>query len=105
MSEQGNPAEGRGESQNLGTDEGLQGTVKLLIGRILSVLGILNGEGGTVAALAIHSEDITFATLAILLGVVGYFLGARRLGAASVVVGVVLLLVMGGASSGLSDGR
>jgi hypothetical protein len=58
-----------------------------------------------VAALAIHSEDVTFATLAILLGVVGYFLGARRLGAASVVVGVVLLLVMGGASSGLSDGR
>ena len=105
MSEQVSPAEKRGESQNPETDEGLQGTVKLLIGRILSVLGILNGVGGTVAALAIHSEDVTFATLAILLGVVGYFLGARRFGAASVVVGVVLLLVMGGASSGLSAGR
>ncbi len=101
MSEQ----ESTAEAQSHGTDEGLQDTVKLLIGRILSVLGILNGVGGTVAALAIHSEDVTFATLAILLGVVGYFLGARRLGAASVVVGVVLLLVMGGASSGLSDGR
>ncbi len=105
MSEQVSPAEKRGESQNPETDEGLQDTVKLLIGRILSVLGILNGVGGTVAALAIQSPDITFAAVAILLGVVGYFLGARRLGAASVVVGVVLLLVMGGASSGLSDGR
>jgi hypothetical protein len=105
VSEQESTAEGRDESQIHGTDEGLQGAVKLLIGRILSVLGILNGVGGTVAALAIHSEDVTFATLAILLGVVGYFLGSRRLGAASVIVGVVLLLVLGGASSGLSEGR
>ena len=105
MSEQESTAAGRDESQIHGTDEGLQGTVKLLIGRILSVLGILNGVGGTVAALAIHSEDVTFATLAILLGVVGYFLGARRLGAASVVVGVVLLLLLGGASSGFTEGR
>ena len=95
----------RDHDQNSVPGEELGGTVKLLIGRVLSVLGILNGIGGTVAALAISSEDVTFATLAILLGVVGYFLGARRLGAASVVVGVVLLLVMGGASSGLSDGR
>ena len=105
MSERESPAEGRDDVQNTVPGEELGGTVKLLIGRILSVLGILNGVGGTVAALAISSEDVTFASLAILLGVVGYFLGARRLGAASVVVGVVLLLVMGGASSGLSDGR
>ncbi len=105
MSEQESPAEGRDESQNPGTDEGLQGTVKLLIGRSLSVLGILNGVGGTGATLAIQSTDITFATLAILLGVVGYFLGARRLGAASVIVGVVLLLLLGGASSGFTEGR
>ena len=105
MSERESPAEARDDGQNSVPGEELQGTVKLLIGRILSVLGILNGVGGTAAALAIHSEDVTFASLAILLGVVGYFLGARRLGAASVVVGVVLLLVMGGASSGLSDGR
>ena len=105
MSEQENPADGRGESQNAGTDEGLQDTVKLLIGRILSVLGILNGVGGTVASLAIQSPDITFAAVAILLGVVGYFLGARRLGAASVVVGVVLLMLLGGVSSGFSQGR
>ncbi len=105
MSERESPAVERDDSQNPGTDEGLQGTVKLLIGRILSVLGILNGVGGSGASLAIQSPDITFAALGILLGVVGYMLGARRLGAASVVVGVVLLLVLGGASSGLSEGR
>ena len=105
MSERESPARERDDGQHTVPGEELGGTVKLLIGRILSVLGIVNGVGGTVAALAIHSEDITFASLAILLGVVGYFLGARWLGAASVVVGVVLLLVMGGASSGLSDGR
>ncbi len=105
MSEREIPAGERDDGQNSVPGEELQGTVKLLIGRILSVLGILNGVGGTVAALAIHSEDVTFASLAILLGVVGYFLGARRLGAASVVVGVLLLMVIGGASSGFSEGR
>jgi len=105
VSERESPAIERDDDQYSVPGEELQGTVKRLIGRILSVLGILNGVGGTVAALAISSEDVTFASLAILLGVVGYFLGARRLGAASVVVGAVLLLVMGGASSGLSDGR
>ena len=79
MSEQESPAEERDGSQNPGTDEGLQGTVKLLIGRIASVLGILAGVGGVVAALAFDSTDITPAAAAILLGVVGYFLGARRL--------------------------
>ncbi len=105
MSEQESPAEERDESQNPGTGEGLQGTVKLLIGRIASVLGILAGVGGAVAALAFDSTDITPAAAAILLGVVGYFLGARRLGAVCVVVGVVVLLVLAGASSGLSEGR
>ena len=105
MSERESPAVERDDSQNPGADEGLQGTVKLLIGRILSVLGILNAVGGSAASLAIQSSDITFAALGILLGVVGYMLGARRLGAVSVVVGVVLLLVLGGASSGFSEGR
>ena len=105
MSEQESPAEERDEGQNSGTDERLQGMVKLLIGRITSVLGILAGVGGAVAALAFDSTDITPAAAAILLGVVGYFLGARRLGAVSVIVGVVVLLVLAGFSSGLSQGR
>jgi hypothetical protein len=105
MSERERPAEERDDSQNPGLDQETAGTLKLLVGRIASVLGILAGVGGTVAALAVDSTDITAAAAAILLGVLGYFLGARRLGAISVVVGVVLLLVLAGASSGLSEGR
>ena len=93
------------EGQGPELDQQTAGTLKLLVGRIASVLGILAGVGGTIAALAVDSTDITAAAAAILLGVLGYFLGARRLGAVSVVVGVVLLLVLAGASSGFSQGR
>jgi hypothetical protein len=93
------------EGQGPELDQQKAGTLKLLVGRIASVLGILAGVGGTIAALAVDSTDITAAAAAILLGVLGYFLGARRLGAVSVVVGVVLLLVLAGASSGFSQGR
>ncbi|MDQ4128462.1 MAG: hypothetical protein M3151_11025 [Actinomycetota bacterium] len=105
MSEQGGPTEERGDNQEPELDERAAGSLKLLIGRIVSVLGILVGVGGTMAALVVQSTDITAAAAAILLGVVGYFLGARRLGAISVVLGVVLLLVLAGASSGFSEGR
>ena len=97
--------DGQDNGQNSQLDQKTAGAVKLLVGRIASVLGILAGVGGTVAALAVQSTDITAGTAAILLGVVGYFLSARSLGAVSVVVGVVLLLVLAGASSGFSQGR
>ena len=105
MSERESPARERDDGQHTVPGEELGGTVKLLIGRLVSVLGILTGVGGTVATLAFQSTDITPAAAAILLGVVGYFLGARRLGAACVILGVVVLLVLAGASSGLSEGR
>jgi hypothetical protein len=100
MSERANTTEdGQDNGQNSELDRKTAGAVKLLIGRIASILGILAGVGGAVAALAVQSTDITPGAAAILLGVVGYFLGARRLGAASVVVGVVLLMVLAGASA------
>ena len=95
----------RDDRHNPEADRETVGTMKLLMGRISAVLGILAGVGGTVAALAFDSTDITPAAAAILLGVVGYFLGARRLGAVSVVLGVVVLLVLAAASAGLSQGR
>ena len=95
----------RDDRHNPEADRETVGTLKLLAGRISAILGILAGVGGTIAALAFDSTDITPAAAAILLGVVGYFLGARRLGAASVVLGVVVLLVLAAASAGLSQGR
>jgi hypothetical protein len=52
-----------------------------------------------VAALAVQSTYITAGAATILLGVVGYFLGARRFGAVSIVMGVVLLMMLAGASA------
>jgi hypothetical protein len=95
--------DGQDNGQNSELDQKTAGAVKLLVGRIASVLGILAGVGGTVAALAVQSTDITAGTAAILLGVVGYFLGARSLGAVSVVVGVGLLVMLVGASTGLTN--
>jgi hypothetical protein len=40
----------------------------------------------------------------IVLGLVGYFLGVRRLGAAAIAVGVVALFFMAAASTGLIPG-
>ena len=105
MIEPGNPPEQPDTSQSPELGQRTAGTLKVLIGRVVSILGILTGVGGTIAALAVQSTDITAAAAAILLGVVGYFLGARRLGAVSVVLGVVLLLVLAGTSSGFSEGR
>jgi hypothetical protein len=38
------------------------------------------------------------------LGILGYFLGARRLGAATIVLGVVAVFFMAAASTGLIPG-
>jgi hypothetical protein len=102
VSEQRNQTE---EQANAGREERAKGAVTLLIGRILCILGILTAVGGTIVAFAVDSTDITAGAAAIFLGVVGYILGERRLGALTVVLGVVALLVLLGAASGLSEGR
>jgi hypothetical protein len=105
VSEPGSPPEQPDTSQSPELDERTAGTLALLIGRIASILGILTAVGGTIVTLVAQSTDITPSAAAILLGVVGYFLGARRLGAVSVVLGVVSLLVLAGFGAGLSFGR
>ena len=77
---------------------------KRLGGRIACVLGILLGLGGIVGALLGATEDISAGVLAIVVGVLGYSLGARRLGAATVVLGTVALFVVAAASTGLLPG-
>ncbi len=105
MSEPGSPPEQPDTSQSPELDERTAGSIKVLIGRIVSILGILTAVGGTIVTLAVQSTDLTPSAAAIVLGVVGYFLDARRLGAVSVVLGVVSLLVLAGFGAGLSFGR
>jgi hypothetical protein len=86
-----------------GIDKG-QGVAKLLGGRISCVVGILFGAGGILFALLGASANVSAGAVGAALGIVGFFLGARRLGAATIVLGVIAVFVMAAASTGLIPG-
>jgi site-specific recombinase len=94
---------GRDGQENPGEDKGKY-QAKRLGGLISSVLGILLGLGGIVGALLALTQDVSSGVLAIVLGVLGYSLGARRLGVATVVLGTVALFFVVAASTGLIPG-
>ena len=77
---------------------------KRLGGLISCVLGLLLALGGIVGPFLALTEDVSPGVLAMVLGVLGYSLGARRLGAVTVVVGTVALFFVVAASTGLIPG-
>jgi hypothetical protein len=88
--------------------------LKLLLGRISCVVGLLLSVGGFVVALLGASVNQSagavgialgiLGSVGIALGILGYFLGARRLGAARVVLGTAAIFFMAAASTGLIPG-
>ncbi|HEX2182254.1 MAG TPA: hypothetical protein VHH10_08200 [Rubrobacteraceae bacterium] len=89
-----NPGEAKGKDQ-----------AKRIGGLISCVLGLLLGLGGIVGALLGGvTEDVSTGALAIVLGVLGYSLGTRRLGATTVVLGTLVLFFVVAASTGLVPG-
>jgi site-specific recombinase len=94
---------GRDEQENPGEDKGKY-QAKRLAGLISCVLGLLLGLGGIVGALLALTQDVSSGVVAIVLGVLGYSLGARRLGVATVVLGTVALFFVVAASTGLIPG-
>ena len=93
LDEQETSGEGKGKYQ-----------AKRLGGLISCVVGLLLGLGGIVGALLGASDYVSSGVLAMVLGVLGYSLGARRLGAATVVLGTVALFFVVAASTGLIPG-
>jgi hypothetical protein len=81
-----------------------EGVLKLLLGRICCVVGLLFGAGGIVFSILSASVNLSAGAVGIVLGLVGYFLGVRRLGAATIAVGVIALFFMAAASTGLIPG-
>src|SRR5919107_2548523 len=81
-----------------------EGALKLFFGRICCIVGLLLGAGGFVVATLGASVNLSAGAVGIGLGVLGYFLGARRLGAASVVLGTAAVFFMAAASTGLIPG-
>ena len=84
--------------------DGREGALKLLLARICCLVGLLLSTGGFVGAILGASVNLSAGAVGIALGVLGYFLGARRLGAASVVLGTAAVFFMAAASTGLIPG-
>ena len=92
------------QQEGTGRVDGREGLLKLLLGRMCCVTGLLLSTGGFVVAILSASVNLSAGAVGIALGVLGYFLGARRLGAASVVLGIAAVFFMAAASTGLIPG-
>jgi hypothetical protein len=78
--------------------------VKLLAGRLCCLLGLLLGIGGIVGAFFGAGASVTPGAVGAMLGVLGYFLGSRRLGTVTVLLCVAALFFGLAASQGLIPG-
>jgi hypothetical protein len=91
-------------SEDVSKSEERANVAKLLGGRICCLVGLLLGAGGILFALLGASANVSAGAVGLALGVLGYFLGARRLGAATVGLGIVAVFFMAAASTGLIPG-
>jgi len=76
----------------------------LLAGWIACILGLLCGAFGIVAALFGGGASISPGAVGAALGILGYFLGSRRLGTVTVLLCVAALFFGLSASQGLIPG-
>ncbi len=76
----------------------------LLAGRASCILGLLLGAGGIVAALFGGTTNVSVGAVGAALGILGYFLGSRRLGTVTVLLCVAALFFGLAASQGLIPG-
>jgi len=67
-------------------------------------MGLLLGAGGIVFSILSASVNLSAGAVGIVLLLVGYVLGVRRLGATASAVGVIALFFMAAASTGLIPG-
>jgi hypothetical protein len=85
--------EGDMQDRTMQREDGREDALKLFFGRICCVVATLGA-----------SVNLSAGAVGIGLGVLGYFLGARRLGAASVILGTAAVFFMAAASTGLIPG-
>jgi hypothetical protein len=94
------------DSRRPGGERGAGGEqqVMLMGGRIAGILGLLLGIGGIVAALLGGGVSISPGAVGAALGILGYFLGSRRLGTVTVLLCVAALFFGLAASQSLIPG-
>jgi len=83
---------------------GREGQAKLLGARVACVIGLLLGAGSVLAALVGGTPNVSGGALGAALGILGYFLGSRRLATATVVLCVAAIFFALAASQGLIPG-
>ena len=81
-----------------------EGRARLLGAGIACVIGVLFGVGSVLAALTGGNPNVSGGALGAALGIFGYFLGARRLATATVVLCVAAIFFALAASQGLIPG-
>lgn len=81
-----------------------KGQAKLLGARIACIVGILLGVGSVLAALVVGSPNVSGGALGAALGILGYFLGSRRLATATIILCVAAIFFALAASQGLIPG-
>jgi hypothetical protein len=85
-------------------EEARKGAVTALLANVSCIVGLLLDAGGILFALFGASANVSAGAVGAALGILGYFLGAKRLGAATIVLGVIAVLFMAAAATGLIPG-
>lgn len=81
--------------------------VKLLLGRVAAVIGLLVVLASVISLFMTQSAavaDISGGAVALVLGVLGYALGSRKLGLAVVILGVAAIFLSLAATQGIIPG-
>lgn len=77
---------------------------RLLGGRICAGLGILFALSGIIGPIFASGASVSVGTMGVILGILAYFLGARRIGTIAVILSVAALFFGLAASQGLIPG-
>jgi VIT1/CCC1 family predicted Fe2+/Mn2+ transporter len=91
-------------SDGEGKQEERRNAARLLLSRVCCIVGLLSAAGGIAFALLGASDNVSAGAVGAALGIVGYFLGDRRLGAVTIALGVIAVFIMAAASTGLIPG-
>lgn len=83
---------------------GNAGRIKQLVAHLSGALGTLFAAGGLATALLGEGASISAGVVGAVLGILGYFLGSRRLGTVTIILSVLALFFGLAASQGLIPG-
>lgn len=78
--------------------------IKLLAGRISAVVGMLFAVGGVAGSILVGGASVSAGTVGMILGILAYFLNARRIGTITAILSLAAVFFGLAASQGLIPG-